>query len=265
MNENPFDSDDAALIAEINATQGKPRDPVKIATLAAHFLPKMEVPESWQAMEPAALREALQTSPKTEEITPFEVLAEAAIDRANILLDAAFGIRQQQHAAEQLRTAIEGKQKAFLKEQAIQSGAWKIGDPRLEALFEMTMEERERLRKYYNKEAKGSKPLPLDKVLTKAAHASEHRVSSPAMLTAFIADYRKANPDVPNVIGLFDSFFHHYWGKKHWLDNHKKYAAKLKSEAGKATKNLINGGSKNPNDERQQKTDYAPAFVAPRK
>ena len=82
---------------------------VLLAQLAAQFLPKLELPEKWEVMEPTQLsrliRAATDTSVKFPDLpmsmpgiekpfTAFEVIAEVAVERAWIVFLAAYGYKR---------------------------------------------------------------------------------------------------------------------------------------------------------------------------
>jgi hypothetical protein len=77
--------------------------PVEVATLAARFLPCIELPDGWEASDPDTLRRNLGRPtgtpfphnpayrPDEGWRLPWEVVCEEAVKRARILLDAAAG------------------------------------------------------------------------------------------------------------------------------------------------------------------------------
>lgn len=114
--------------------------PLEIATLASRFLPEMALPDRWENQPAHELSEIISRASVPREsveglATPFEVIAEEAVRRARILLDAAAGIKRPQReefmqsgegAREQLKATSLEKTKLTKKFSEIADGKDKI-------------------------------------------------------------------------------------------------------------------------------------------
>jgi hypothetical protein len=127
--------------------------PVEVATLAARFLPPIDLPPDWQESHPEMLERSLGKPtgtpfPHNPEYRPhpgwrlqWEVVCEEAVKRARILLDAAAG-KVRPEVAEWDRATDEAREE------------WMAQD--------LTAE---KLREEFDKMAKGAPSLPVQRVL----------------------------------------------------------------------------------------------------
>ncbi|MCE9520056.1 MAG: hypothetical protein K8R87_10965, partial [Verrucomicrobia bacterium] len=222
-------------------------DALAIATLAAQFLPRLELPEGWQNMDYIQIREELQrtlrpTQSKMHHATPFELLVETAVERARILLDEARGV-EPENAGEIALARLEDYQR-------------RAGNP--------TPDMAAKAKALAAELSPAGKPVPTALLLEKSVKmAANNPRMTKSVVKAFIDFYTKKygpfeieteeiNLDVVIIMVQFN-----------WMDYHKEIRHSVLSESGKI--GLEKKKTKAVADERNVPSDQTYASMANKK